>query len=54
VELVPYADEHLGLTEALECDPEMMRELGGATDPAEIPDSTGCESNTWRTASGGS
>ena len=36
MELVPYADEHLGLTEALECDPEMMRELGGATDPAEI------------------
>ena len=37
MELAPYADEHLTLTEALECDPEMMRELGGATDPAEIP-----------------
>jgi RimJ/RimL family protein N-acetyltransferase len=36
VELVPYADEHLALTEALECDPEMMRDLGGAADPADI------------------
>jgi RimJ/RimL family protein N-acetyltransferase len=37
MELVPYADEHLWLTEALECDPETMRELGGPVDPAEIP-----------------
>ena len=37
MELVPYADEHLALTEALECDPEMMRELGGPVDPADIP-----------------
>jgi len=29
VELVPYADEHRPLTEALETDPEVMRELGG-------------------------
>jgi RimJ/RimL family protein N-acetyltransferase len=38
VELLPYADEHLALTEALECDPEMMRELGGPVDPADIPE----------------
>jgi RimJ/RimL family protein N-acetyltransferase len=37
VELLPYADEHLALTKALECDPEMMRELGGPGDPADIP-----------------
>jgi RimJ/RimL family protein N-acetyltransferase len=37
VDLLPYADEHLALTEALECDPEMMRELGGPADPADIP-----------------
>jgi len=33
VELRPYADEHLALSEALELDPEMMRELGGPADP---------------------
>ena len=37
MELVPYTDEHLALTEALECDPDMMRELGGPADPAGIP-----------------
>jgi RimJ/RimL family protein N-acetyltransferase len=35
--LVPYADEHRALTEAIECDPVMMRELGGAVDREEIP-----------------
>jgi RimJ/RimL family protein N-acetyltransferase len=29
VELVPYGDEHRPLTEELETDPEVMRELGG-------------------------
>jgi RimJ/RimL family protein N-acetyltransferase len=29
VELVPYTDEHRHLSEALEMDPEVMRELGG-------------------------
>jgi RimJ/RimL family protein N-acetyltransferase len=37
MELVPYADEYLALTEALELDPETMRELGGPADPADIP-----------------
>jgi RimJ/RimL family protein N-acetyltransferase len=37
VELRPYSDEDLALTKALECDPEMMRELGGPADPADIP-----------------
>jgi RimJ/RimL family protein N-acetyltransferase len=37
VELVPYSEEHFDLTKALECDPEMMRELGGPTDPEDIP-----------------
>jgi RimJ/RimL family protein N-acetyltransferase len=37
VELLPYSDEHLALTEALECDPVTMRELGGPVDPADIP-----------------
>jgi RimJ/RimL family protein N-acetyltransferase len=36
VELLPYADEHLALTEALELDPEVMRELGGPADPAGV------------------
>ncbi len=30
MELVPYADEHLWLTEALETDDQVMAELGGA------------------------
>jgi RimJ/RimL family protein N-acetyltransferase len=37
MELLPYRDEHLALTEALELDPRMMRELGGPADPADIP-----------------
>jgi len=37
MELVPYANEHLSLTEALELDPETMRELGGPADPADMP-----------------
>jgi len=36
VELLPYADEHLALTEALELDPEVMRELGGPADPTDL------------------
>ena len=36
MELIPYTDEHLGLTESLELDPEVMRELGGAADPADL------------------
>ena len=35
MELVPYTDEHLPLTEALELDPEVMRELGGPADPTD-------------------
>jgi RimJ/RimL family protein N-acetyltransferase len=37
VELLPYADEHLALTEELETDAETMRELGGPVDPGDIP-----------------
>ena len=36
MELLPYTDEHRGLTEALELDPEVMRELGGPADPADM------------------
>lgn len=36
MELLPYADEHLALTEALELDPEVMRELGGPADPTDL------------------
>jgi RimJ/RimL family protein N-acetyltransferase len=36
VELVPYSEEHFELTKALECDPEMMRELGGPARPDDI------------------
>jgi RimJ/RimL family protein N-acetyltransferase len=36
VELRPYADDDLTLTEALELDPEMMRELGGPADPDDV------------------
>jgi RimJ/RimL family protein N-acetyltransferase len=36
VELRPYSDKDLALTEALELDPEMMRELGGPADPADV------------------
>lgn len=34
---MPYGDEHLALTEALELDPRTMRELGGPADPADLP-----------------
>jgi RimJ/RimL family protein N-acetyltransferase len=37
VELAPYSEEHFELTKALECDPEVMRELGGPADPDDIP-----------------
>ena len=37
MELVPYSDADLGLTEAIECDQEMMAELGGPVARAEIP-----------------
>jgi RimJ/RimL family protein N-acetyltransferase len=36
VELLPYSDEHRALTEALELDPEVMRELGGPADPQDL------------------
>ena len=36
MELVDYTDEDLGLTEALESDPEVMRELGGPTPKEEV------------------
>jgi RimJ/RimL family protein N-acetyltransferase len=36
VELVPYTDEHRSLTEALELDPEVMKELGGPADPGDL------------------
>jgi RimJ/RimL family protein N-acetyltransferase len=36
VELRPYTDEDLPLTQALEGDPEVMRELGGASDAEDI------------------
>jgi len=34
---VPYSDADLALTEALECDPEVMRELGGPVAREDIP-----------------
>jgi RimJ/RimL family protein N-acetyltransferase len=37
VELVPYSDADLPLTEALETDPEVMSELGGPVSSSEIP-----------------
>jgi len=36
MKLAPYADEHRPLTEALECDPAVMRELGGPVDREDI------------------
>jgi RimJ/RimL family protein N-acetyltransferase len=36
MELLPYTDEHLPLTEALELDPEVMKELGGPADPGGL------------------
>jgi RimJ/RimL family protein N-acetyltransferase len=37
MELLPYRDEHLALTEALELDPDVMRELGGPAEPDDLP-----------------
>ncbi|MGE5274542.1 MAG: GNAT family N-acetyltransferase [Verrucomicrobiota bacterium] len=36
MELRPYADEHRWLTEALELDPDVMRELGGPADQSDL------------------
>jgi RimJ/RimL family protein N-acetyltransferase len=36
MELLPYTDEHRSLTEALELDPEVMKELGGPADPDDL------------------
>jgi RimJ/RimL family protein N-acetyltransferase len=38
MELVDYGAEDLPLTEALECDPEVMGELGGPVDRADLTD----------------
>jgi RimJ/RimL family protein N-acetyltransferase len=37
MELLPYTEDDLALTEAIECDPDMMRELGGPIARSEIP-----------------
>lgn len=36
MELLPYSDDDLALTEALESDPEVMRELGGPVPRADL------------------
>jgi RimJ/RimL family protein N-acetyltransferase len=38
VDLIPYDEGDLALTEALECDPDVMRHLGGAVDRADLAD----------------
>jgi RimJ/RimL family protein N-acetyltransferase len=38
MQLAAYEDGDLWLTEELERDPEVMRHLGGPTDPARLPD----------------
>jgi len=38
VDLVPLTRADEWLTAALETDPEVMRDLGGPLDPAEVPD----------------
>ena len=38
VQLVPYGDGDFALTKALECDPDVMRHLGGPVDPADLVD----------------
>jgi hypothetical protein len=38
VELAAYTDADLALTEALETDPEVMRELGGPIPRAKLPE----------------
>jgi hypothetical protein len=37
MELARYTDADLALSEALETDPVVMRELGGPVDPARLP-----------------
>ena len=37
MELVSYTDADMALTETIECDPKMMRELGGRNPRSEIP-----------------
>jgi RimJ/RimL family protein N-acetyltransferase len=37
VKLIPYGEEDLWLTEALELDPDVMRELGGPRPKEELP-----------------
>lgn len=37
MELAPYTDADFWLTEALETDPDVMRELGGPLDPERLP-----------------
>jgi hypothetical protein len=38
VRLAQYEDADFALTEVLESDPVVMRELGGPTDPARLPE----------------
>jgi len=38
VELVTYTDADIALTEAIECDPVAMKELGGPVPRSEIPE----------------
>lgn len=38
MELVPYAQDDLALTEAIECDPAMMKDLGGPWPKEKIPE----------------
>ena len=38
MQLARYEDSDFALTEALETDPVVMRELGGPTDPARLPE----------------
>lgn len=38
MELLPYEDADFALTEALETDPDVMRELGGPTDRGRLPE----------------
>jgi RimJ/RimL family protein N-acetyltransferase len=37
IALAPYEESDLALTEELELDPDVMRELGGPSDPARLP-----------------
>jgi RimJ/RimL family protein N-acetyltransferase len=38
MELLPYTQDDLALTEAIECDPAMMKDLGGAWPKEKIPE----------------